>query len=130
MKQQQPIRALGIYHDIDGLWQRAIVVSDGIDVLEVHPLERMETPAFAGCDLIGTGSVPGRMPPCDPTQLAAQSGVNVISDLRLSDLSLRGVARLCPHFTCMPWPAAIAALFRWLFCGLKALLRLFRLIRR
>ena len=90
MKQQQPIRALGIYHDIDGLWQRAIVVSDGIDVLEVHPLERMETPAFAGCDLIGTGSVPGRMPPCDPAQLAAQSGVTVISDLRLSDLSLGG----------------------------------------
>ena len=90
MKQQQPIRALGIYHDIDGLWQRAIVVSDGIDVLEVHPLERMETPAFVGCDLIGIGSVPGRMPPCDPAQLAAQSGVTVISDLRLSDLSMGG----------------------------------------
>ena len=130
MKQQQPIQALGIYHDIDGLWQRAIVVSDGIDVLEVHPLERMKTPVLKDCDLIGIGSVPGRMPPCDPAQLAAQSGVTVISDLRLSDLSLGGVALLCPHFTCMPWPEASAALLRWLFCGLKALLRLFGLIRR
>jgi len=66
------------------------VVSDGIDVIEVHPLERMKTPVFTGCDLIGIGSVPGRMPPCDPAQLAAQSGVTVISDLRLSDLSLGG----------------------------------------
>jgi len=90
MKQQQPIRALGIYHDIDGLWQRAIVVSDGIDVLEVHPLERMKTPVLKDCDLIGIGSVTNGMPPCDPAQLAAQSGVTVISDLRLSDLSLGG----------------------------------------
>ena len=50
-------------HDIDGLWQRAIVVSDGIDVLEVHPLERMKTPVLKDCDLIGIGSVPNGMPP-------------------------------------------------------------------
>lgn len=90
MKQQQPIRALGFYHDDDGLWQRAVVLSDGVDVLDVHPLERTETPVFEGCDLIGIGSVPDRMPPCDPARLAAQSGVTVISDLRHSDLSLGG----------------------------------------
>lgn len=90
MKQQQPIRALGFYHDDDGLWQRAVVLSDGVDVLDMHPLERTETPVFESCDLIGIGSVPDRMPPCDPARLAAQSGVTVISDLRHSDLSLGG----------------------------------------
>lgn len=90
MKHDKPIRALGLYHDADGLWQRSLVTSDGRDIQDVLTLEPSESPDFEDCELIGLLECPDVELPVDARSYAQQSGVTTVSDLRQSDRSLGG----------------------------------------
>lgn len=90
MKNAKPIQAGGLYLDRAGHWQSATLTTDGRDLLEIGDSVETVSPLIPQCELLGLNAEQGVDMPLDPTGIANDHGVSVVSDLRQSDMAFGG----------------------------------------
>jgi len=90
MKISKPINVAGFYRQNDGLWQSAMLLTDGLDVMDIIASTVSDKPAFPTADLAGIETACNQDIDLLPEDIATICSCSVVSDLRSSDIAMGG----------------------------------------
>lgn len=90
MKISQPMNVAGFYRQSDGQWQTALVLTDGVDVLETSMSTLTDAPQTQSASLAGIEAALGQTIDVAPEEIANRCACPVVSDFHSSDMEMGG----------------------------------------